>query len=73
MGEGEDRYRTSFLPKNRSGSGEVVSAGTFHKRGTRYEIRGHTFNPYTTVIINPPSMRTNNNQLAVCGRMTFSL
>jgi hypothetical protein len=31
MGEGKVRYRTSFLPKNRSGSGEVISAGTFHK------------------------------------------
>jgi hypothetical protein len=30
MGEGKDRYRTSSLPKNRSGSGEVISAGTFH-------------------------------------------
>jgi hypothetical protein len=29
MGEGKVRYRTSFLPKNRSGSGEVISAGTF--------------------------------------------
>jgi hypothetical protein len=29
MGEGEVRYRISFLPKNRSGSGEVISAGTF--------------------------------------------
>jgi hypothetical protein len=28
-GEGEVRYRTSFLPKNLSGSGEVISAGTF--------------------------------------------
>jgi hypothetical protein len=29
MGEGKVRYRSSFSPKNRSGSGEVVSAGTF--------------------------------------------
>jgi hypothetical protein len=29
MGEGKVRYRTSSLPKNRSGSGEVISAGTF--------------------------------------------
>jgi hypothetical protein len=31
MGEGKVRYRSSFSPKNRSGSGEVVSAGTFPK------------------------------------------
>jgi hypothetical protein len=29
---GKVRYRTSSLPKNRSGSGEVISAGTFQKR-----------------------------------------
>ncbi len=29
MGEGKVRYRPSSLPKNRSGSGEVISAGTF--------------------------------------------
>jgi hypothetical protein len=29
MGKGKVRYRTSSLPKNRSGSGEVISAGTF--------------------------------------------
>jgi hypothetical protein len=29
MGEGKVRYRTSSFPKNRSGSGEVISAGTF--------------------------------------------
>jgi hypothetical protein len=37
MGEGKVRYRTSFLPKNRSGSGEVISAGTFlHEIRLRY-------------------------------------
>jgi hypothetical protein len=29
VGVGEFRFRTYFLPKNRSGSGEVVSAGIF--------------------------------------------
>jgi hypothetical protein len=30
MGEEEVRYRTSFLPKNRSDSGEVISAECGH-------------------------------------------
>jgi hypothetical protein len=36
MGEGKVRYRTSFLPKNRSGSGEVISAGTFQIKEDYY-------------------------------------
>jgi hypothetical protein len=41
MGEGKVRYRTSSLPKNRSGSGEVISAGTFlvRSKGARDRVR----------------------------------
>jgi hypothetical protein len=45
MGEGKVRYRTSFLPKNRSGSGEVISAGTFRAVDNKQK----TFNHYENI------------------------
>jgi hypothetical protein len=44
MGEGKVRYRSSFSPKNRSGSGEVVSAGTFPPTETSTNQYNSLFN-----------------------------
>ncbi len=50
-GKGEVRYRTSFFPKNRSGSGDVVSTGTFPAQERKSYLEVHDQDASRSVLI----------------------